>query len=552
MATSFQFNDIRFESEQYSFLKIGEHADTVDLPLQAFKNSRYRKINELWGTLGWADDRPLIGSGSISFSRVGNTEHRGVTAEMVELLLAQNVEIDSVKDVRERFIDLSQLQVENVPTSIRSEEELYLRFELFLEKEEGALVFLQETPKGDVHAEDADIRLITPESTDKNFTQNRYSLTYRFCYTFNKRLEREGDRVVLLDKIPADLATSTALKVLTFRRREEDPGRYFQKAAKNLNGMAAHAVHRGFNKLGEKKYALYLYRQGKFDEVVAGEIDFTKRTVLLVHGTFSSVEGSFGELLGNMTGPSGNFFDQLLDTGVEQIIGFNHPTASHSVCENVNWLLKLFGKNTFAQPVDLVTTSRGILVAERLVSYDKAYHTLQVRKVMAFAPAHGSDLLLVAKGLDHFLSFLKSVTSKTTWGYVLALAQFSVNAIRTQPGLDVMLPGSEELNRILAGNPVQTVRFKAMVGDYDGALIDRWFKRQLANGLDALLWLAFRSQNDWVIGCPEQRRQMHGSNAKYESNYEYKCIHGKQFDPDHPMVEGERANVRAIMLDYLK
>lgn len=552
MSTRFQFNEIKFESGQYSFLKIGEHADQVDVPLHAFKNSRYHKIKDLWGTLGWANDRPLIGSGVVEFSREGNTLHRGATSEITALLFAQNVEIDAVTDIRERFIDLSQWKVENLPESIRSEEELYLRFELFLEKDEGALLYLQENPLDDVNAEDAVIRLITPESTDKHFSQNRYSLTYRFIYTFGKQMERAGDCVLLKDRTAQAEEMRTALKVLTFKRNEEDPRRYFRKAAKNLNELPTSMVHGGLNMLGEKKYGLYRYENGQFLEVNAAQLDRAKRTVLLIHGTFSSVEGSFGELLQPLEGEQHTFFDRLQLQGNEQIIGFNHPTASHSVCENVDWLLKLLGDRAFEHPVDIVTTSRGVLVAEKLVTYDKAYRILQVRKVLAFAPAHGSDLLLVAKGLDHFLSFLKSTTSKTAWGYVLALAQFSVNAIRTQPGLDVMLPGSDELTKIMSGNPVQTVHFKAMVGQYDGELIDKWFKRQLANGLDALLWLAFRSENDWVIGCPEQRKQMHGINARYDSNYEYSCIHGKQFDPDHPMLNGTPADVRAVMLEYLK
>jgi hypothetical protein len=43
---------------------------------------------------------------------------------------------------------------------------------------------------------------------------------------------------------------------------------------------------------------------------------------------------------------------------------------------------------------------------------------------------------------------------------------------------------------------------------------------------------------------------MHGYNARYEKNFEYKCIHGKQFDPDHPQLAGQNAKVREVIAGY--
>ena len=198
-----------------------------------------------------------------------------------------------------------------------------------------------------------------------------------------------------------------------------------------------------------------------------------------------------------------------------------------------------------------MTSSRGALVAEYLTASKRARGTFRIEKILMFAPAHGSDLLKIAKGLDRVLSLFGKIASATGWGFILGVAQFSIKATITQPGLHVMMPGSDRLKEILQLDPVEKVQFKAMVGDYDGILVKKRFKRWIRNGIDKLLKLAFKSENDWVIGCPEQRKHLHGLNARYDSNYEYKCIHGKQFDTEHPMVgKKQPADVRKEIKDY--
>jgi hypothetical protein len=560
MALNFDLNEITFEQQGYSFLKIGEEAKTGDFDINDFKNSKYKKIDKIWGTLGWADDKHLAASGNITFSETGNFDHEGVTKETADLLKQQNVEILDYSDICERFIDFSEITFLNIPDKITNEEEIQLRFDLFLEKHEGALVYLEENPIGDFHSKEAEMYLITPESTDKNYSQERYSLSYKFTYNFNKKFEQDGNSLRLTEKDFIE-KTQIALKVLTFPRHESDLRKYTEKVSKNLNKMTdlgTDLAHKALNKIGEKKYGMYKFVPSSTkDEFCVvdqnNQIDESLKTLLLIHGTFSSVDGSFKELLDPNPTDSKNrsLLQQLIDNKTyEQIIAFNHPTASHSVKENVDWLLKLLGDKIFTHPVDVITTSRGALLAETIASYDKAYRNIKLNKLLTFAPAHGSALLKVAKGLDRLLSMLKKTSSKAGWGYVLAISQFSISAIRTQPGLEVMMPDSEELKKILSSNPINEIRIKSMVGDFDGALIEKRFSRWSANGLDKLLWLAFRSENDWVIGCPEQRKQMSGFNAKYEKNFEYNCIHGKQFDPEHPLKNGQKADVRKVIFEY--
>ena len=559
MALKFKPNEITFESQEYSFLKIGGSADSNELNVYDFKNAKYKKIEKIWGTLGWANDKELAATGKIKFSEFGNFDHHGITKETVDLLRDQNVEIHDCSDIKERFIDLSEINFLNVPEIITSEKEIQLRFDLFIEKNEGALVYLEENPVGEFHSRKAEMYLITPESTDINFSQERYSLSYKFTYFFNKKFEREGDLLHLKDKNKKE-QTEFSIKVLTFPRHEACIKSYTNKATKNLNkvsGRGTELVHKSINKIGEEKYGFYKFHSTenkdsfiKLDDLI--QIDEHKKTLLLLHGTFSSVENSFGELLEPGISDYSRLLNKLIENQTfDQIIAFNHPTASHSIQENADWFIKLLRNKIFTQPIDVITTSRGALLAETLCSYDKAYRKIKINKLITFAPAHGSDLLKVAKGLDRMLSMMKKTTSRAGWGYILAISQFSINAIRTQPGIEVMMPDSIELKKILTSNPIDEVKIKSMVGDYDRTLIDKQFKRWLANGLDKLIWLAFKSENDWVIGCPEQRRQMSGFNAKYEKNFEYYCIHGKQFDLKHPKKDGQQADVRKVIFDYL-
>jgi hypothetical protein len=542
MALSFKIKEIAFNKKDYSFLQIGALAKKNDFTIQDFKLSKKEKIDGLWGTLGWADDRPLTASGEINFSENGCDTHRGVTKELAEIIMKQNPDVQDVSQIRERFIDLSSVEFKNLPRKIKKEEEIHLRFELFLDKTEGALVYLQDNPKGVMNSKHSLVNFITPEPTPRH-TQNRTSLTYHFAYSFGRELEYLDGEVIVTDK---PKVMPSVLKILTFVRTPLPPQEYFKMAAKNLNTALAPVgiAQAGLNVLGDKKYKLFLYNTNKseFSELSdTSSLNKSAKTLLLFHGTFSSVDGTFGELC-HATVKDGNRmispFTKLINDGVfDQIIGFNHPTASQSVDENVSHFCALMSGFRFSKPVHMMTTSRGALVAESIITHPAAASILSVDRIMTFAPAHGSDLLKVAKGLDRFLSFLKLQTSAMGWGYVIALAQFSIKAISTQPGLNDMLPNSDKIKSVLNATPNNTVRIRAMVGDYDKSLISKPAARILANGADALIRLAFRSETDWVIGCPEQQKRITHPNASYDPDFHMYCIHGLQFKPGHAKKE---------------
>ncbi len=563
MALEFKIKDVAFNEAKYSFLKIGAQAKSESILFSHFKFAKKEKISGLWGTLGWADDRPFTAKGNIQFSENGNESHRGVTKELTQIIMDQNPDVKSTSEIRERFINLSEVQFQSLPKTIKKEEEIYLRFDLFLEKHEGALVYLQDNPKGVMNSKHSLVNLVTPEATP-NHTQDRIKLTYLFPYSFGKELEYDevNKEVVLTDQ---PKVMPTVLKVLTFVRKPLQPKEFMKLAAKQMNNVATDIVHAGLSVLGNKKYKLYLFDKkstaanpgGQFKEIAnASILKKEAKTLLLLHGTFSSVDGSYGQLCETSRTENGKAISplqKLVNEGVfEQVIGFNHPTASQSVDENVAALYNELAGFKFTKPLDVITTSRGALVGETLLSNPKSNDFFTIGRMMTFAPAHGSDLLKVAKGLDRFLSFLKGKTSSLGWGYVIALAQFSIKAIATQPGLNDMLPNSPKVTEVINSIPNNAVSIQAMIGDFDKTLIGKRAIRILSVGMDALIRLAFKSETDWVIGCPEQRKRIKNQLAKYESDFEMFCIHGMQFKIGHPKKDKKEVDMTIQVENFFK
>lgn len=565
MAITFKPKEILFESETMNFIQLGENAGESLLSEAQFKLAKYQKINEIWGTLGWADNRKLELSGEITISKNGGPSHEGITKEIAELLQVQNVEIDEISQIKERFIDLNSLVFKNAPKEISTIEEIHLRLDIYLEKTEGALVYIQNNPTDNYHPDEAFIQLITPNTTDKNRSQDRHVLSYIFAYTFGKIPEYVNNKLVLKEKM-TDL--KPVIKVLTFTRTEGDIGAYMKKVSKNSEKLATNLVHKGFHKLGEKKYAIHKFnpssntenKGGQFEELTTNsevqiKIDPTKKTLLLLHGTFSTTSGSYQELT-DLRITDGNkktsLLQHLIKIGAfEQIIAFDHPTASHSPEENVKELLARLSGIIFLKDVSVITTSRGALLAEIIAASPEAHRIMKLDRVLMFAPAHGSDLLNAAKGLDMMLSYFQFTAAIPAWGFILGLAQFSVQAICTQPGLEAMRPGSAELNSILKSEPITEVRFKAMVGDYHRKLFNGFWAKTGTMAADGIIKLIFRDENDWVIGCQEQRMKIHGNKALYEKNFEYFCVHGMQFRETHPKNEKFKdADVFQVIEEY--
>lgn len=96
---------------------------------------------------------------------------------------------------------------------------------------------------------------------------------------------------------------------------------------------------------------------------LAGE---KKRVLLLVHGTFSTTQGSFGDATGEDL--KAHFFDKL-GVAYDQVLGFDHKTLGESVEENARALSSALGDLDGAGGVtlDALGYSRGGLVLRHLI-----------------------------------------------------------------------------------------------------------------------------------------------------------------------------------------
>ncbi|MBR9860953.1 hypothetical protein GYB22_09435 [bacterium] len=540
MSIKFTTNQIFHKKGQVEFLKIGEKANELSLNDEVFALSKYRKVEDLWGTLGWKDEKKKRFGGDVEFSKRGNKRHRGVTAEIAQNLADLNVELDGPKDILERFITLNTLDFGDTPEKFDSIDQLMLRFNLFLNKDEGALVYLQHHPKGKFNSKQAEVQLITPEPVDENGSQDRFTLTYYFPYFLDKTL-KVVDGVLQCDNEKLE-GVATVLKILTFKRQESDLKSFLKKAFSKFNKKADKKdwVDRKLHKIGLSKYDLLMFtpnknkdKGGTFKSIAdspSQSLNPNKSTLLLLHGTFSDTAKSFKEFY-HIYDNDQSYLQHLLSSGkYEQVVAFDHPTASHSPLENTIYLYDILGDFNFNKPVDVITTSRGALVGAEICAYDKMASKLKVRKMLMFSPAFGCDFLTTAKNIDLFLSISKKYASGSGWAFALALAQFSVDRFRNQPGLEAMRTNSPDLIKILNSQPNHPMQYRAMVGDWKGFLTSPKILIPLMGSIDAMLWLIFRSPHDWVIGTPEQRLKLLGSNAIADADFNYHTMHCRYFE----------------------
>jgi hypothetical protein len=100
-----------------------------------------------------------------------------------------------------------------------------------------------------------------------------------------------------------------------------------------------------------------------------------QKYLLLIHGTFSSVEGAFGEFLLN------RWDDDLLShlsANYDRIIGFEHWTVAKTPLENAQELLALLPDNC---QIDIVNHSRGATVTRCLLEHPEVAPKLAQRNI---------------------------------------------------------------------------------------------------------------------------------------------------------------------------
>ena len=567
---NFNQNEKFFFQGADTFIPLGQSLnDLDDQEKLAFQQKLFRsgltKPKAIWGTLGWRNNSSFNPQGELTYSSSGNVDSKSLTLRQVEdiyVLMGKGKGSNFL--VTERFVNLSNLDfgINSLNEDISSLPQLQLT--LFLNPDEGAIVYYQHSKKGDYHDPDANLEYILPQSTDSSYSSNRDRLNYFIPVV--PPFKEGADSTVEIAEI-ADRETDFIIKILTFKRPNMPAEEMLSHQTFNLNQsirnsqinevkrIEQQAVHGEeilkpvFNLLGSSKYDLMVYEPKRSNFISVSPthtIDPDKRTLLLIHGTFASTSGSYGELYGmpNST------LDRLLHEGVfEQIIAFDHPTASHDVFDNVKVLYKRLKGIRFTHPVDLVGTSRGALLVKWLSS-DTNNTFFTVGDIITFSGAFGVRYLTAGDKIAKGLSVLKLIVAATSAKFILALTQFSAKFIVELPGLDQMNPDSERLDRVMSASHLNSnTKLQTVVADWDKKLLDRGLKRLSARILDLSIKSILGKKHDWVVGYEEQSKA-HLSDA---SPIVLTSMHVKNFDTSYSqVVTPAYRNTHEILFTYFK
>lgn len=215
-----------------------------------------------------------------------------------------------------------------------------------------------------------------------------------------------------------------------------------------------------------------------------------KRSLILLHGTFSTAEAAF-------TGLGTDGIYALQPIYQDRIIAFNHPTMSDSPQANVAKLLEELPPNG---DYDILAHSRGGLVGRELLG-----HGVHVNKlIMVATPNQGTRLADGERWLDMIDRYttlvVKAPDSMSTVIIegILTLVKVIVHAgVNALDGLAAMRPNNSYL-RDLNSRPRPSTQLYALGADYQPT-DPLWIKRWCHMVGDKLVDSFFDEPNDGVV-----------------------------------------------------
>lgn len=451
------------------------------------------QIPGVWGTLGYKSDKPIDWKGSLKCSNEWNDDfdkHTELYKE-IEYLKLMHPGLNEKEEVKEKVIDLRKLDI-NIPLVFRLDELPELRLDIFLDKDEGALAFYQLKRQNDT---EKDIEFIQPQPTKNNSTK-RDRLSYHFRVVPNKIIEPIKEIPNKFELSDKNSEEDFIVKILIFKRKFNNNINLPSSSDKIIN-LLEKEIEKKSNNLFAKKHKLLKFnlKQRNFKRVKKGSIKTDQKTLFLIHGTFASTKGSFGEVY--------PWIESLLHNGLyEQIIAFDHPTLFDDAEENTLALFEQFKKyniKPFSKDVDLIGTSQGGLIAQFLANLPNKH--FPIGKVVLVASANGVGYLTFGNNLSKGLKVMRKVFGKIGLGQaalVSALLQHSIKWVINRKGLNVMRPGSKALEQIIFKTPVNPkTRYWPIIGNYSSS---KTSVKILEGGIDMIL----NEDNDWVVSTKNQ------------------------------------------------
>lgn len=549
--------DLEHQSLDTRFVSLGEDFSHLKTPQrEKLKQKLFKQTSEpiqtAWATIGWANDRKFTFDGEIEFSKDGQYESVSPVTlqEIKQIYDINNVLNNKTHKVRERYINFDKVDFKLKDREYKVDELPTLRLTLFLQQDEGAIVYYQHSDKQrfkdseNEHETDfqAEIEYILPEAAQTG----RDRLTYLIpILPGNIEHSEFDDRAIEI--LDGNAPTSFIIKILTFKRSVKSDVELIKDAIENLNRKVEESVQKGaYHLFGKRKYALQLFNpsSNSFQKIDNHAIDFQKRTLLLIHGTFSSTHGSYGASFDADYTPHNQLLRNLIgkEKPFDQIIGFDHPTITHGAIDNAKVLYEMLGEgNRFKHPVSLIGTSRGALFSKHLAN-DPANNHFDVDYVMTFSGANGVGYFEKAAHVVHFMRLAKYI--KGVGSILSVFAQFSADRFLEMPGCRLMTPKSSELEAVLEVLPKsKETKFYCVAADWDKKLVKSRLKRVPAIILDAFIKVILGSKHDRIVSTSNQLKAPFGYAIPAKL---IKATHTKVLDVNH--VQG--ANPHEIVQNF--
>lgn len=554
-----------FKWKKNTFIPLGKSVDDLDSSetkdFEAKLNERSsNRPASIWGTLGWANNDLFLPKGQLEFSESGNLDSQGLTLSEIKNIWEFNPLSQSEGfKVKEQYINFDLCDFNFNAKNFTIEEIPTLRLCLFLNPDEGAIVYYQHSKISDHNPIDGDVEYILPQQTDPNYSTNRDRLNYKIPI-IPRELMVFNEETGKLSLNKKKNETSFIVKVLTFKRHNLVASDLLNEASNNINLWinkeyqqdvdrtkdeklsGLNILNHKYNFIGKSKYSLLKYDidSDKFYQISKEEIDTTQKTLLLLHGTFSSTYGSYGKLYNN----EDSLLNRLIRHGLfDQIISFDHPTITQDAFDNCEVLYERLSGLVFEQNIDILSYSRGALVAKWLAS-DPNNTYFNVDHIITFSGANGVSYYKSGSYVSKGLSILKKLLPGTTAKLIAALAQFSAEFFLQLPGNQQMTPHHVKLVRILTKElSRKETRVQTVVADWDKSLTRNSFKRPFSKVLDGLIKFILGPKHDWVVGFPEQKI----SPDPLDHPIEIASMHVKNFNLDFV-----KTNTHDIIYNYFK